>query len=99
MSDTRYRASKEKAKRTAVALHYSGEGAPRVMAKGSGEIAERILELASLHNVPIQHDRALVELLAQVRLGEEIPPTLYAAIAELLSFIYSLSARLPNAKT
>lgn len=83
----------EKTKRTAVALHYNGEGAPRLTAKGSDDVAERILELARLHGIPIQQDRALVGLLAQMRLGEEIPPALYAAIAELLSFIYALSGK------
>lgn len=89
--------SKGNTKHTAVALHYNGEGAPRVTAKGSGETAERILELARLHGIPIQHDRLLVELLAQIKLGEEIPPALYAAIAELLSFVYSLSGKHPMA--
>jgi flagellar biosynthesis protein len=89
--------SKEDTRHTAVALHYNGEDAPRVTAKGSGGTAERILELARHHGIPIQHDRLLVELLSQVELGEEIPPALYAAIAELLSFVYSLSGKHPMA--
>lgn len=83
--------NRPKTKPTAVALRYDGEGAPRLTAKGHGETAERILALARRHGIPIQQDRALVELLAQVRLGEEIPPVLYAAVAELLAFVYGLS--------
>ena len=81
----------------AAALQHNGEGAPRLTAKGRGEIAERILELAKLHGIPIQHDRGLVELLAQIKLGDEIPPPLYAAIAELLAFIYKLAGEQPIA--
>ncbi len=83
---------------TAVALRYNGNGAPRLTAKGCGETAERILELARRHGIPIQHDQALVELLAQVKLGEEIPPVLYAVVAELLSFVYSLTGAPPIMK-
>ncbi|MGF1615532.1 MAG: EscU/YscU/HrcU family type III secretion system export apparatus switch protein [Gammaproteobacteria bacterium] len=81
---------------TAVALRYNGEGAPRLMAKGRGETAERIVELAKRYGIPIQPDPMLVELLAQVRLDEEIPPVLYAAVAQLLAFIYSLSDERPG---
>lgn len=76
---------------TAIALRYEGRGAPRLIAKGRGATAERIVELAKSHGIPMQHDPELVEMLAQMKLGEEIPPALYAAIAELLAFIYSVS--------
>lgn len=82
--------------RTAVALRYDGEGAPRLVGKGRGETAERIVELAKRYGIPIQPDPMLVELLAQVRLEEEIPPVLYAAVAQLLAFIYSLSDERPG---
>lgn len=82
----------------AVALEYEGEGAPRVTAKGSGHIAEQILESAKTHNIPIQEDPELVELLSQVALDDEIPAVLYEAVAQVLIFAYELSGKnLPSA--
>lgn len=81
----------------AVALHYSGEGAPQVTAKGYGVIGERILERAREHNVPIRQDAELSGLLARVPLGDEIPENLYLAVAEVLAFAYRLSGTEPEA--
>jgi flagellar biosynthesis protein len=81
--------------RKAVALHYSGEGAPRVTAKGQGYIAEEIIERARAHGVPLHEDQALVGLLARIELNEEIPESLYRAVAQVLAFAYALSARTP----
>ena len=72
----------------AVALQYDGYDAPRVTAKGNGEIAERIIATAEAHNIPLEEDPALAGLLATVELGDTIPETLYQAVAELLAFIY-----------
>jgi flagellar biosynthesis protein len=77
----------------AVALRYDGDGAPRVIAKGRGELAERIREVAREHDVPMHADRELVELLSRVDLGEEIPPELYLAVAQVLAFAYRISGR------
>ena len=63
-------------------------GAPRVVAKGKGEIAKKIRETAQEHNIPIHRDDGLVELLAEVELDREIPPELYASVAEILAWIY-----------
>lgn len=84
---------KESPRPTAVALHYSGQGAPRVTAKGEGLTAERIVALAEEHGVPISENQELVSLLSRIGLGEEIPPLLYVAVAEVLSFAYSLSGK------
>lgn len=81
--------------RQAVALVYDGRGAPRVVAKGRGDVAERILALAREHRVPLREDVALAGLLARLDLGDEIPPALYAAVAELLAFAYRLSGKSP----
>ena len=83
----------------AVALHYSGKGAPRVTAKGTGELAEQIIAIAREHDIPIQEDQQLVSLLAQIELGEEIPELLYIAVAEVLAFAYWLSGRVPGDET
>ncbi len=79
----------------AVALHYDGEGAPRVTAKGRGPVAEQILALAREHNVPIQQQPDLVRLLSKVDLGEEIPEALYMAVAEVIAFAFLVSGREP----
>lgn len=84
-------------RREAVALRYdrseeSSPGrAPEVVAKGRGEIAERILETAAAAGVPIREDGDLLELLSMVELGEEIPVEVYATVAQLVSFLWSLN--------
>ena len=70
-----------------VALKYARreDGAPRVVAKGTGELARTLLALAEQHHVPVREDADLVELLAQAELGEEVPVELYHAVAVLLA--------------
>lgn len=75
----------------AIALAYDGKTAPRVTAKGQGYVAEKILALAHEHDVPLYEDAALVQLLARVELGEQIPAGLYVAVAEVIAFAYRLS--------
>lgn len=78
---------------TAIALRYDGTGAPRVTAKGRGEVAERILAVAREHRIPIREDPGLAELLARVDLGDEVPQELYRAVAEVIAFAYRLAGR------
>lgn len=80
----------------AVALHYDGAHAPRVTAKGKGLVAEEIIELAKTHDIPLHADPALVKLLSNVPLGDEIPRDLYLAIAEVIAFAYLLSGKRPH---
>lgn len=79
----------------AVALRYdqSRSPAPQVVASGSGLIAQKIIETAREAGVFIKEDPDLVELLAKVPVGEEIPEELYQTIAEVLAFIYSVNER------
>ena len=84
---------------TAVALHYDWRGAPRITAKGTGGTADSILELARKHGVPIHEDPALVTVLSQISLGQEIPEELYLAIAEILAFVYRLAEKAPEPST
>jgi flagellar biosynthetic protein FlhB len=79
----------------AVALRYDPlKGAPRVVAKGSGTIAQKIRELGSENRVPMVQDQALARTLYKAcKIGQEIPPELYAAVATVLAFIMSLKAR------
>lgn len=84
-----------KAPNRAVALRYSrSEGtagaAPQVVAKGRGEVAGRILDLAHEHGVPVREDADLVELLSHCEMGDEIPVDVYGAVAQLLTWLYRL---------
>jgi flagellar biosynthesis protein len=77
----------------AVALRYrpDKDRAPKVTAKGTGRIAQKIIELAKRHDVPIKEDPELAELLSKLDFYQEIPPDLYLVIAEILAFIYSVN--------
>ncbi|GLB59365.1 EscU/YscU/HrcU family type III secretion system export apparatus switch protein [Cytobacillus sp. NCCP-133] len=74
----------------AVALTYDfeSESSPRVSAKGKGLVAENILTKAREHNIPVQEDRTLVELLGKLEINERIPEELFQAVAEVFAFIY-----------
>lgn len=73
-----------------VALRYdtAKDAAPRVIAKGMGELAERIIALAREHNIPIREDADLVEILSRLNLNAQIPPETYLLVAEILAFVY-----------
>jgi flagellar biosynthetic protein FlhB len=83
----------------AVALRYSVDGmaAPKVVAKGKNYLALRIRERAIQHEVPIIENAPLAQALYKsVEVGQEIPPHLYRAVAEILAYIYRLmNGRLP----
>ena len=83
----------ENKKQKAVALKYipKSDNAPKVIAKGTGNVAEKILAIAKENNIYIQNDPDLIEILSQLDLHEEIPPELYIVVAKLLSFVYSLN--------
>ncbi len=76
----------------AVALKYDKEkdSAPRVVAKGMRFKAEKIREIARQHGIPIMRNLPLANALLRVEVGEEIPESLYDAVAEVLNFVYAL---------
>jgi flagellar biosynthetic protein FlhB len=77
----------------AVALKYTeGKmGAPRVVAKGADVVAAKIRELAAEHKVPLLEAPPLARaLFRHTELGDEIPATLYAAVAEVLAYVFQL---------
>lgn len=81
----------------AVALGYDlgDDAAPRVIAKGEGELAARIVELAREHGIPVRSDADLASLLAAVELERTIPVEAFEAVARILSHIYRANGRLP----
>jgi len=82
----------------AVALTYGrNRGAPKVVAKGRGLIAQAIIERARQHGIFVHASEDLVSLLMQVELDQEIPPQLYLAVAELLAWVYRLENGEPPA--
>ena len=80
-------------KKKAVALGYnrSQDNAPKVLASGAGEIANKIIRLAKEHDIPIKEDPDLIEILSKVEVDQEIPPNLYKAVAEIFSFLYKIT--------
>lgn len=79
----------------AVALKYDRkkDDAPKVTAKGKGKVAEKIIELAKKHDIPIKDDPDLIEVLSSLDINQEIPSEIYAAVAELLAFVYSINSK------
>jgi flagellar biosynthesis protein len=79
----------------AVALRYDPKAgrAPRVTARGKGDLAEKIIDLARKNNIEIHQDPDLFRMLSRLDLNSEIPPVLYEVVAELLSFVYLLNDR------
>lgn len=89
-------ADAEKPRKEAVAIRYDNNKAdkvPKVVAKGSGFIADNILAAAEKHTVPVIQNRTLTSMLMAVELDREIPPALYQAVAEVLAHIYRLDQK------
>ena len=83
----------EDSPRKATALGYDPkrDDAPRLIAKGAGHLAEKIIRIAKEHDIPVKEDSDLVEALMLLDLEEAIPPELYKAVAEILAFIYTMN--------
>jgi len=79
----------------AVALRYVHltDNAPVVTAKGQGEIAQQIKELAKKYGIPVEENQYLANYLMALELYKEIPPALYPVIAEILAFIYRTNSK------
>lgn len=81
------RISKGKDK-TAVAIEYvPNEAAPRILATGKGQVADKIIEVAKENNVPLYKDDKLAGTLSKLKIGDMIPPELYEVVAEILVFV------------
>ena len=82
--------------KVASALKYSkgNDGAPKLIAKGSGFVAEKIIETAEANEVPIYEDPLLATQLANLSIGQEIPTELYNVVAEVLVFISKMDRKM-----
>lgn len=80
----------------AVALFYDGTSTPTVTAKGTGKAAEEIIDIAEQHGVPLCDNPGLIELLITLELGDQIPETLYIAVAHIIAFAYQLQGKVPE---
>ena len=80
----------------AAALKYElGENvSPELIAKGKGEVAQKILNLAKEHDISIFENKALVDSLLNIDIHQEIPPRLYQAVAELFSWLMKTESNL-----
>ncbi|MCD6327051.1 EscU/YscU/HrcU family type III secretion system export apparatus switch protein [bacterium] len=92
----------DKSKRKkAAAIKYEPktQAAPRLIGKGRGFVAEKIIQIAKKHDIPIREDPDLAEALMALDLDESIPPELYRAVAEILAFVYQLNSKLKLSQT
>ena len=77
-----------------MAIQYdTSEIAPKVLAKGAGLIAEKIIEKGVANDIAVHEDSLLVEDLTRLDIGEHIPPELYQAVAQVLVFINELERK------
>lgn len=79
---------KKEKRKQAIALEYDPEDmAPRVIASGTGQLAEKIIEKAKESAVPVHQDSKLADTLSRLEIGDMIPPELYEVVAEILVFV------------
>ncbi|WP_306600284.1 EscU/YscU/HrcU family type III secretion system export apparatus switch protein [Geothrix sp. 21YS21S-2] len=82
---------------SAVALRYAPEApfkdlAPRLVAKGEGLLADRIVALARQHGIPVERDPDLLAALEPLQMDQVVPPELFQAVAIMLAAIYRANA-------
>jgi len=82
----------------AVALQYDPEKskAPFVVAKGSGLIAEKIIEIAEKYKIPLKSDPNLIQVLSKLDFQEEIPSEVYQVVAQILAYIYKVEEEIAD---
>ena len=83
-------------RKKAAALRYDiqSDAAPKVIAKGQGKIAEKIVEEAKKYGITIKEDQNLAEVLSTLDIYQEIPENLYKAVAEILAELYKINKKL-----
>ncbi len=81
----------------AVALRYKeNDAAPRVVAKGMGQLAERIERIAEEHDIPIKRQADVARILSKLDAEDPVPPELFSIVAEILAFVYLIDTKLSN---
>ncbi|QJW45353.1 flagellar biosynthesis [bacterium BFN5] len=90
--------NKHEKRQQAIALTYdiAKNAAPKVVAKGTGHLAEQILAAAHKNAVPVYQNKTLTGMLMAIDLDREIPPELYRVVAEVLAYVYRIDQRLGN---
>ncbi len=90
--------NRARADAVAVALEYDSgsEFAPKVIAGGRGRIAEQILQIAFERGIKVREDADLAEMLSAIDIDSEIPIEAFAAVAEILVYVYRANDTLPN---
>lgn len=84
-------AEEEKKRKQAIAIQYNpDEVAPKILASGTGIIADKIIEKAKSSDVPLYEDNKLANTLSKLDIGEYIPPELYSIVVEILVFVDNL---------
>ncbi|MCX8131952.1 MAG: EscU/YscU/HrcU family type III secretion system export apparatus switch protein [Clostridia bacterium] len=87
MSET----NEKKIKKVAALKYLPGEDkAPKIVALGKGEIAEKIVETAKANNVPVYENAQLAHTLSSLSIGDDIPQELYEVVAEILVFVSNM---------
>lgn len=79
------------ARATAITYDRERDLAPRIVAQGRGHLAQRIVELAREHGIPLHEDPDLSALLEALEVGSSLPANLYRAVAEVLCFVHRVS--------
>ncbi len=74
-----------------IALKYD-KSAPEVIAKARGELAKKMLQIAQQYDISVYKDEDLAELLYKLELNQEIPETLYNAVAAVMAFCYEVNS-------
>ncbi|UFU01012.1 EscU/YscU/HrcU family type III secretion system export apparatus switch protein [Radiobacillus kanasensis] len=90
---------KEFSKAAALRYDKDKETSPKVTALGKGYVADNIIEKAKEHNIPIQEDSTLVELLSKLSINESIPEDLYQAVAEVFALVYRVDKKIGDSSS
>lgn len=78
----------DKKRKTAVAISYEPkEEVPKVIASGTGYLADKLIQKANEADIPVHKDEKLAETLSKLEIGDAIPPELYEIVAEILVFV------------
>ena len=88
----------KKTKIIAAALKYNEESgyAPKLVAKGQNELAEKIIAIAKENGILIKQDKDLVAVLNSLELDEQIPLEIYSIVAEIFAMLYNMNKKYPN---